>query len=193
MKRKQIPSDSFRLSICRAWKKNWFLLTSSDFTAGKYNTMTVAWGSFGYMWNRPFAMAVVRPSRYTYEFMEQYPSFTLSLFPPEYATKLTYCGSNSGRDVDKIKECGLTPMASSDVEAPAFDEAELIVECEKIYFFRKLVPGRCFGVRERDRRISKRIRHRNPFGKDLYRRHRAPCRMVFFRQHRMQCNILSPR
>lgn len=134
MKRKQIPSDNFHLSICRAWKKNWFLLTSGDFTAGKYNTMTVAWGSFGYMWNRPFAMVVVRPSRYTYEFMEKYPSFTLSLFPPGYAKKLNYCGSNSGRDVDKIKECGLTPIASSNVEAPAFDEAELIVECKKIYF-----------------------------------------------------------
>jgi flavin reductase (DIM6/NTAB) family NADH-FMN oxidoreductase RutF len=40
----------------------------------------------------------------------------------------------SGKDVDKIKESGITPIPSLKVEAPGFDEAELIIECRKIYF-----------------------------------------------------------
>ena len=43
-------------------------------------------------------------------------------------------GSHSGRDTDKIAETGLTPIASSAVAAPGYDEAELIIECRKIYW-----------------------------------------------------------
>ncbi len=134
MKRRRINNEDFILLAYRAWEKDWFLLTAGDFGLGRFNTMTVAWGSIGAMWGKPFVMAVVRPHRYTYRFMEEYSSFTLCLFPPQYKDKLSFCGSKSGRDVDKIKECGLTPIASGKIAAPGFDEAELIIECRKIYF-----------------------------------------------------------
>lgn len=79
-------------------------------------------------------MVVVRPTRYTYEFMEECTSFTVSAFPAELKDKLTYLGSHSGRDTDKIAEAKLTPEAASSVDAPAFVEADLVIECKKTYF-----------------------------------------------------------
>lgn len=109
------------------------LLTAGDFTQDRFNTMTVAWGSFGTMWHKPFVQIVVRPGRYTHEFTEAFDSFTLSVLPEEHRKALQILGTKSGRDGNKIAEAGLTPIASSVVAAPAFDEAELIIECRKIY------------------------------------------------------------
>ena len=110
------------------------LLTSGDFAAGHFNTMTVGWGSLGVMWGRPFVQVVVRPTRYTYGFMEQYESFTLCAFPEACRQALQILGTKSGRDGDKIAEAGLTPIASTQVSAPGFAEAGLIVECRKMYW-----------------------------------------------------------
>jgi flavin reductase (DIM6/NTAB) family NADH-FMN oxidoreductase RutF len=96
--------------------------------------MTVGWGSLGTMWGKPFAQVVVRPSRYTREFMEAYDTFTLCAFPENHRKALQLLGSKSGRDGDKIAEAGLTPAASSAVAAPCFEEAELVIECRKIYW-----------------------------------------------------------
>jgi flavin reductase (DIM6/NTAB) family NADH-FMN oxidoreductase RutF len=109
------------------------LLTAGDFAQKRFNTMTVAWGSFGTMWQKPIAQIVVRPGRYTHEFTEEFGSFTLSVLPEEHRKAVMLLGTKSGRDGDKIAEAGLTPTAASTVVAPAFDEAELILECRKIY------------------------------------------------------------
>jgi flavin reductase (DIM6/NTAB) family NADH-FMN oxidoreductase RutF len=66
--------------------------------------------------------------------MEQYPDFTLCAFPEAYRGKLQFVGSRSGRDGDKIRDSGLTPIASQVVAAPSFDEAELVLECRKLYW-----------------------------------------------------------
>jgi len=116
------------------------LLTAGDFGAGKFNTMAVGWGSLGTMWGKPFAQVVVRPGRYTREFMEEYDTFTLCAFPEEYRKAVELLGTRSGRDVDKIAESGLTPVAASTVAAPGFAEAELVIECQKIYW-QDMDPG----------------------------------------------------
>ncbi len=134
MRRRPIPPKKLVLPVYDSWKTRWFLLTSGDLELGRYNTMTVAWGGLGNMWDRPTAFIVVRPTRYTYQFTEAFRDFTLSLFPEEFEEKLMYCGSHSGRDVDKVKESGLTPLPSQKVAAPAFDQAELILECRTMYF-----------------------------------------------------------
>jgi flavin reductase (DIM6/NTAB) family NADH-FMN oxidoreductase RutF len=129
----QIPIECLVVRSHNLWANQWFLLTAGDFKTGKYNTMTVAWGGFGTMWNKPFAHVVVRPTRYTHEFMEKYDSFTLCAFPEEYRSSVQLCGTRSGRKCDKIKEACLTPFASTKVAAPCFREAELVVECRKMY------------------------------------------------------------
>jgi flavin reductase (DIM6/NTAB) family NADH-FMN oxidoreductase RutF len=134
MQRSPIDIDSFIIQAHSLWLKKWLILTCGDFNAGTFNAMTVGWGSFGIMWNKPFAQVVVRPTRYTYEFMEKYESFTLCAFPREYRKALQVIGSKSGRDGDKIAEAGLTPVASTKVASPGFAQAELIVELKKIYW-----------------------------------------------------------
>jgi len=134
MARTLIPNNHFLVKSHYLWDKQWMLLTSGDFATGKFNTMTVGWGSIGTMWGRPFVQVVVRPTRYTYEFMEGYDTFTLSAFPREYRKALQHLGTRSGRKEDKIDAAGLTPIASTEVKAPGFDEAELIIECRKIYW-----------------------------------------------------------
>jgi len=134
MIRDKLDINEFTVKTHHLWAEQWLLLASGDFAEGKFNTMTVGWGSLGTMWGKPFAQVVVRPTRYTFEFMEQYPSFTLCAFPAAYHDALQLLGSKSGRDGDKIAESGLTPSASTQVAAPCFEEAELVIECRKIYW-----------------------------------------------------------
>lgn len=134
MNRSEIPAGKFDARIFYLWSDKWFLLTSGDYEERNYNTMTVAWGSFGIMWNKPFAQVVVRPTRHTFEFTEEYDSFTLCVFPERYREALRLLGTKSGRDGDKIAESGLTVSASQKITAPSFEEAELILECQKIYW-----------------------------------------------------------
>ncbi|OGW41602.1 MAG: flavin reductase [Nitrospirae bacterium GWD2_57_9] len=110
--------------------KDWMLITAG--VPGKFNTMTASWGGLGVLWERKVAFCFIRPTRYTYEFMECTPRFTLSFFPEKHRAALTFCGSHSGRDRDKIKESGLTPVEHADVLY--FSEAKVVLVCRKLYF-----------------------------------------------------------
>jgi flavin reductase (DIM6/NTAB) family NADH-FMN oxidoreductase RutF len=129
----EIPPMDLALRPFRQFDKGWFALAAGDFAKGKFNAMTISWGSLGIMWNRPFVMVVVRPTRFTHHFAEESGGFTVCAFPEEYREALNLLGSRSGRDGDKIAAAGLTPVASQRVPAPAFAEAELVLECRKIY------------------------------------------------------------
>jgi len=134
MKLNTIDPGVFTTQINHLWNNDWLLLTSGDFEAGKFNTMTVGWGSLGVMWSKPFAQVVVRHSRFTFDFMEKYNTFTLTAFPKEYKKALGLLGTKSGRDGDKIAESGLTAVKSQIVSAPTFAEASLSIECKKNYW-----------------------------------------------------------
>jgi flavin reductase (DIM6/NTAB) family NADH-FMN oxidoreductase RutF len=139
MKLETIPFDQFVSRPFGMWEnqhreRQWFLLTSGDYAAGQYNCMTVSWGSMGFLWGHPFVMVVVRPQRYTLQFMEKYPTFTLCAFPLEYHDALNLLGTRSGRDGDKISAAGLTPIAATKVAAPIYEQAELAIECRKVYW-----------------------------------------------------------
>ena len=110
------------------------LLTSGDFTTGHFNMMTIGWGAFGTMWNKPLAMVVVRPTRYTIDFMEKYPDFTITAFPYDYRKALSILGTKSGKDTNKLELSGLTPAAAKKVSSPTYTQAELSIECRKTYF-----------------------------------------------------------
>lgn len=133
MHRIPVSIDKLTLQPHDLFHKQWMLLTSGDFEKGKFNTMTIGWGAIGTMWSRPFAFVAVRHSRFTYEFMRTHDSFTLSAFPAEYHKALSYLGSHSGRDGNKIARAGLTPEPANQVTSPAFKEAELVIECLKMY------------------------------------------------------------
>jgi flavin reductase (DIM6/NTAB) family NADH-FMN oxidoreductase RutF len=134
MERKHIDPHQFITQPFTLFDKQWFLLTSGELKRKRFNCMTISWGSMGIMWNKPFIMVAVRPTRYTYEFMNNYETFTVCTFSGQYRSTLDMLGSRSGRDEDKIAASGLTPIASKIVDAPSYDEAELIIECKKMYW-----------------------------------------------------------
>lgn len=110
--------------------KDWMLITAG--TPESFNTMTASWGGLGVLWERKTAFCFIRPTRYTYEFVESSPYFTLSFFEEHYRKALSFCGSHSGRDTDKIKGAGLTPVKKGNFVY--FDEARLVLACRKLYF-----------------------------------------------------------
>lgn len=109
--------------------KEWMLITAGN--EESFNTMTASWGGLGVLWNKDVAFTFIRPSRYTFEFTENEEYFSLCFFPEEYRNALMFCGRNSGRDCDKIKETGLTPKFIDGV--PCFEEASLVLICKKMY------------------------------------------------------------
>lgn len=134
MNRNSIPFEELNYNTFKLWT-DWLVLTAGIHEPGKFNPMTISWGTMGFMWQKPVIMVGVRPSRYTYEFIEKYDTFTVCAFPATYQkTALTLMGTKSGREIDKVKESGLTPFASTQIAAPGFAEAELILECKKVYF-----------------------------------------------------------
>lgn len=101
-------------------------------TLRNYNTMTAAWAALGFLWNKCVAIIYIRPQRYTYGFAERQKRFTLSFFGPRYRRVLDYCGTHSGRDVDKARATGLTAIAAGPASV-GFREARLVLVCRKLY------------------------------------------------------------
>lgn len=100
----------------------------------KKNTMTIGWGSIGVIWGRPVFIVAVRYSRHSYELINKSGVFTVSI-PRENELKkeLAFCGSKSGRDLDKFEECRLTPVKGRSVDAPIIEECETHYECRVVY------------------------------------------------------------
>lgn len=106
----------------------WMLIAAGDKAA--YNMMTASWGFMGEMWGADSVIAMVRPGRYTMEFIDKNDYFTLSFYG-ERKDIHKVCGSMSGRDVDKTEMTGLTPVFSDNTVY--FNEARLVFICKKQY------------------------------------------------------------
>jgi flavin reductase (DIM6/NTAB) family NADH-FMN oxidoreductase RutF len=134
MQRDPIPFTELDLPPFGAWEPGWFLLTAGENRPGGFNSMTVSWGALGLIWHKPLAVVVVRPQRYTREFIDRYDTFSLCAFDEPHRPALNLLGTRSGRDTPKMADCGLTPIALSQIACPGFAEAKLILECRKMYF-----------------------------------------------------------
>jgi len=126
---REIPISQLNLNPYEKIGKEWMLLTAGG--EGSYNTMTCSWGHLGCLWNLPTAICYVRPQRYTREFIDREPRYTLCFFPPEYKKALGYLGTKSGRDEDKVAAVGLTPVHEQDYTY--FSEASLVIVCRTLY------------------------------------------------------------
>jgi len=97
---------------------------------GVPNPMTIGWGQVGVVWGRPIFTAYVRLSRYTYECLQTAETFTINVpRPGGLKDALLFCGTKSGRDVDKVTECGLRMVPGRVVETPVIDGCALHYEC----------------------------------------------------------------
>lgn len=109
--------------------KEWMLVTARK--EEKVNTMTASWGSFGIMWNKEVTSIVLRPQRYTKEFVDDNAYYSLSFFGDDYRKELGYLGKVSGRDVDKISKTDLTLVYEDGI--PYFAEASIVIFCKKLF------------------------------------------------------------
>ena len=125
---KKIDPKALDKNVFSAIGDQWMLITAG--TASRCNTMTASWGGLGVIWGAPAATCYIRPQRYTKEFVDREEYFTLTFFGEEYRKALSLCGSRSGRDTNKVKECGFT-VRTAECGAPYFEEAELVMGCRK--------------------------------------------------------------
>lgn len=129
MSRKVEPFD-YAKEICTALPRGILLTTKAG---GKVNTMTIGWGALGTDWNKPVFTAYVRESRFTRELLDKNPEFTVNIPLGDFDRKIIgTCGSKSGRDTDKIAECGLTLVDSEIVSVPGIKEFPLTLECKVV-------------------------------------------------------------
>ncbi|MFQ5681623.1 MAG: flavin reductase [Candidatus Omnitrophota bacterium] len=127
---KQIKPEAITDNPFKLVGADWMLITAG--TIDKYNMMTASWGGFGVLWHQNVCFCVIRPQRYTYEFMEKGEYFSLCFFREKYRHILEFCGSNSGRDVNKTEKAGLTPI-EGEFGAVYFQQAKMVIIARKIY------------------------------------------------------------
>ena len=97
------------------------------------NTMTIGWATVGIIWSKPIVMVAVRNSRYTFGIIEKAADFTIS-FPQNGMDKeLSFCGSKSGRTVDKFKECGMKAIPAQKTYSPIIQMPGIHFECKIVY------------------------------------------------------------
>lgn len=93
------------------------------------NTMTIGWGLIGFIWQRPVFMVAVRDSRHTFSIIEKAKDFTVTLPTENMKDALMTCGTKSGRDLDKFKACGLTPVSAQKTLSPVLKVQGIHLEC----------------------------------------------------------------
>ncbi len=125
---KEISSKEIKGNLINAISNEWMLISAGD--KNGFNMMTASWGFLGEMWGNDTAVAMIRPQRYTMEFVEKSEYYTLSFYGDNKDIH-KICGSMSGRDVNKTELAKLTPIF--DDKCVYFEEARLVIICKKQY------------------------------------------------------------
>jgi flavin reductase (DIM6/NTAB) family NADH-FMN oxidoreductase RutF len=126
---REIKPEELALNPFQAIGRDWMLVTAEK--EGKVNMLTASWGGMGILWGKPVAFIFIRPQRFTREFLDAAESFSLTFYDESYRKQLSYAGSHSGRDGDKIAHCGFT--TAFDGVTPYFTEAHTVLLCKKLY------------------------------------------------------------
>lgn len=112
-----------------SWSKGAFLVSGGE----KHNVMTVAWGAVGMMWFKDIIVIPVRKSRFTKEFIDKTGYFTLSIPYNKLGEELKYCGSKSGREVDKFNGAGLKALKAKFIDSYIVEGCDMYYECKVLY------------------------------------------------------------
>ncbi len=131
MTKREINAADYAGDIIKALRKGILLTTKNGETV---DSMVIGWGTMGINWGRPVFTAYVRTGRFTASQLTANPEFTINVPVGEYDKNIIkVCGSKSGRNVDKVKEAGLTLVDGEKVSVPAVKEFPLTLECRVIY------------------------------------------------------------
>ena len=110
--------------------KGAFLTTK---TGSKINSMTISWGTIGFMWGKPIFMVMVRPQRYTYGIIEKTNEFTVTIPYKKMSKELAFLGSKSGKDMNKLSELNLSTVDSEKINTPVLEIEGMHFECKVVY------------------------------------------------------------
>ena len=125
---KKILPENINDNIFKLIGKDWMLVAAQK--DGKVNAMTASWGFGGVMWGKNAVVVGIRPQRYTKEFVDNGDTFSITILPESYRETMSYFGTVSGRDEDKIAKTGLT--VAHDENTPYFEEGRLVLICKKM-------------------------------------------------------------
>ncbi len=111
--------------------KGAFLIVKDD---DKTNIMTIGWATFGFIWKKPVLMVAVRESRHTHNLISKAKDFAVSIpIEKDLSKELDFCGTYSGRDMDKAKECKLNFIDSNKISSPVIKECDYHYECKILF------------------------------------------------------------
>lgn len=126
---RSISPEELTLNPFKTIGKDWMLITPAK--GDSANPMTASWGGLGILWNKPVAYIFLRPQRLTRELVDGLEGFSLNVLGEEYRKQYGICGSKSGRDIDKMQECGFTKNMAGDI--PYIEQAHTVLVCKKLY------------------------------------------------------------
>ena len=104
------------------------LVTCID-KAGKANIITLAWAMPTSI-NPPLVAISIGPTRHSYKLIEETREFVVNVPTMEVVEETLFCGRRSGKNYDKFKETGLTPLPARNVKAPIIKECVAHLECK---------------------------------------------------------------
>jgi flavin reductase (DIM6/NTAB) family NADH-FMN oxidoreductase RutF len=135
---KHVTYDQYLEEVTYQLTHNGIFLTSHN---EKDNTMIIGWGGITYYWGKPIFLVPVRTSRYTWQAINDTDVFTVSVpLKNDLKKEIAFCGSKSGKDYDKFKECNLSAVPGKVVRVPVIGECELHYEC-KVVFKQNMEPS----------------------------------------------------
>lgn len=132
MAKSRVPWQQYLQQTLDALGRSGLLLTSID-SKGRPNAMTIGWASFGIQWGQPILTVMVRPSRYTFGCIEMTNDFVVSVPYASLDEQVLFCGTNSGRDVDKFSECRFTLLPTEAVRSPGIAECGVNYYCRVVH------------------------------------------------------------
>lgn len=131
VKKKYIDPFEYANEIVGQVNKGILLTTKSG---DEVNTMTIGWGMLGVEWEKKIFITYVREGRHSRKLLDENQEFTINVPIGDFNRKiLGYCGSKSGKNVDKIKDMNLTLVDSDEMSVPGIKELPLTLECKVLY------------------------------------------------------------
>lgn len=127
---KRVNASDYAETIIKAIPKGVLVTTKTD----RVNSMVIGWGTYGVEWGRPIFAIYIREGRFTREQLDRNPEFTVNIPLGETQPDiLKICGWQSGRNIDKVKEAGLTLVQDDDFSVPGVKEFPLTLECRVVF------------------------------------------------------------
>ena len=111
-------------------KEGAFLTVAAD---SAVNTMTIGWATIGFIWRNPILTVAVRDSRHTFTLIEKAEDFTVTIPGTDFRKEIMFCGTRSGRDVNKFEACNLSTVPGRQVKSPIIDVTGLHFECRIVF------------------------------------------------------------